>query len=103
MKGNIATLLILAGRRAGAVDPLAAQFGVADKALVPVGGRPMIAHVLSAAAESSAQRIIISSHDADLLTKLDDPVVATLGERLVVRASADNLADSGLQIGRAHV
>ena len=52
MSGSI---LILAGRRAGAIDPLAAAYGVADKCLVPVAGRPMIAHVLESAAASSAR------------------------------------------------
>lgn len=90
------SIIILAGRRPGATDPLAARFGVADKCLVPVAGRPMIAHVLAAAAQSGADRIVVSSHDFDVLAKVDDPVVAQLGRRLVVCAAADNLADSVL-------
>lgn len=89
-------ILILAGRRSGDTDPLAAAHGVEDKCLVPVAGRPMIAHVLDAAAASEAARIFISTHDRDLLTRIDDPVVARLGDRLAIVAAADNLADSVL-------
>ncbi|HET6525586.1 NTP transferase domain-containing protein [Sphingopyxis sp.] len=91
MSGSI---LILAGRRSGAEDPLANAHGVADKCLVPVAGRPMIAHVLESAAASAATHIFVSTHHADLLGDLDDPVVKSLGDRLIVVPAADNLADS---------
>jgi CTP:molybdopterin cytidylyltransferase MocA len=39
------TAIILAGQRPG-IDPLASAFGETFKALVPVGGRPMVAHVV---------------------------------------------------------
>ena len=86
MSGSI---LILAGRRPGAVDALAEAHGVADKCLVPVAGRPMIAHVLESAADSDAERVIVSTHHADLLADLDDPVVDLLGDRLVVAVNSD--------------
>ena len=92
------SILILAGRRPGAVDALAAAHGVADKCLVPVAGRPMIAHVLESAAASGARGIFVSTHHADLLEDLNDPVVAKLGERLVIVPAADNLADSVLAV-----
>ncbi|NKI36004.1 NTP transferase domain-containing protein [Wenzhouxiangella sp. XN79A] len=41
-------IIVLAGDR-GPGDPLAASAGVAGKVLVPVAGRPMLAHVLDAA------------------------------------------------------
>lgn len=92
----IASILILAGRRAGATDVLAASHGVVDKCLVPVAGRPMIAHVLDSAERSAAARIFVSTHDAALLGRIADPVVARLGERLTLVPAADNLADSVL-------
>lgn len=92
------SILILAGRRAGAVDPLAAIHGVADKCLVPVAGRPMIAHVLSSAAASEARQIFVSTHHLNLLADLDDPVVKLLGKRLIVVPAAGNLADSVLAV-----
>ena len=92
------SILILAGRRAGAVDALAASHGAADKCLVPVAGRPMIAHVLSAAAASGARQIFVSTHHLNLLADLDDPVVELLGSRLIVVPAAGNLADSVLAV-----
>lgn len=40
------TVIILAGQRAGAINPLAARAGVSHKCLVPIAGKPLIAHVL---------------------------------------------------------
>ena len=91
-------VLILAGRRPGAPDPLAVAHGVADKCLVPVAGRPMIAHVLSAAAASDARQIFVSTHHVNLLADLDDAVVASLGKRLIIVPAANNLADSVLAV-----
>jgi len=92
------SILILAGRRPGATDPLATAHDVADKCLVPVAGRPMIAHVLHAAAASGAAQIFVSTHHLGLLADLDDPVVKLLGNRLIIVPSAGNLADSVLAV-----
>jgi GTP:adenosylcobinamide-phosphate guanylyltransferase len=46
-KGNF-TIVILAAQRDGRLDPLAAEAGVSHKCLVPIGGRPLLAHVLDA-------------------------------------------------------
>ena len=43
------TIILLAGQRAGVVNPLAARAGVSHKCLVPIRGRPLIAHVLDTA------------------------------------------------------
>lgn len=95
MSGSI---LILAGRRPGAVDALAEAYGVGDKCLVPVAGRAMIAHVLEGAARTTAQRIFVSTHHETLLDDLADPVVEALADRLVIVPAADNLADSVLAV-----
>jgi len=42
------TIVILAAQRDGRLDPLAAEAGVTHKCLVPIGGRPLLAHVLDA-------------------------------------------------------
>ena len=42
------TIVVLAAQRDGALDPLAAEAGVTHKALVPIGGKPLLAHVLAA-------------------------------------------------------
>lgn len=93
MSGSI---LILAGRRPGAVDVLAEAHGVGDKCLVPVAGRAMIAHVLESAEQTSASCIFVSTHHQTLLDDLADPVVERLGGRLVIVPAANNLADSVL-------
>lgn len=41
-------VVILAAQRDGKLDPLAAEAGVSHKCLVPIGGRPLLAHVLAA-------------------------------------------------------
>lgn len=56
----------------------------------------MIAHVLESAADSDVDRVLVSTHHNALLSDLRDPVVDLLGDRLVILAAADNLADSVL-------
>jgi NDP-sugar pyrophosphorylase family protein len=95
---GLGSILILAGRRPGAVDALAEAHGVADKCLVPVAGRPMVAHVLVSAAATDAARIFVSSHHEGLADDLGDIVVDSLGDRLVFVPASDNLADSVLAV-----
>lgn len=53
------TAIILAGQRPG-IDPLASAFGETFKALVPVGGRPMVAHVAETIlAAPGVERVVI--------------------------------------------
>lgn len=42
------TVIILAAQRDGKLDPLAAEAGVTHKCLVPLNGKPLLAHVLVA-------------------------------------------------------
>ena len=97
----IATIIILAGRRSGTVDALAAEHGVDDKCLVPVAGIPMLAHVLDAALVASAGMVVVSTHNPDLkpaiLHHLD---LASVG-RLHFVPAADNLADSVMKAAAA--
>ena len=63
------TVIVLAGQRAGIVNPLAARAGVSHKCLVPIAGRPLIDHVLdtvTAAPAVSEIRISLEpeAHDA---------------------------------------
>ena len=89
-----ATILILAGRRPGATDPLAEAHGVADKCVVPVGGQPMLAHVLRAALASGARRVVVAAHDRALVDRVGSGLAGH--ERVAFIAAADNLADSVL-------
>ncbi|UIJ47483.1 nucleotidyltransferase family protein [Sphingomonas cannabina] len=52
--------LVLAGSRGGA-DPVADYAGVSDKALIPIGGETMLAHVVAALREAGAARIAVSA------------------------------------------
>lgn len=54
-----ATALILAGSRPGG-DPFATQMGVAHKALIEVGGGPMLARVVGALRAAECPRILVS-------------------------------------------
>jgi GTP:adenosylcobinamide-phosphate guanylyltransferase len=47
MPDRPAIAIVLAGQRRGAVNPLAERAGVSHKCLVPIGGKPLIAHVLA--------------------------------------------------------
>jgi GTP:adenosylcobinamide-phosphate guanylyltransferase len=89
------SVIVLAGRRADRSEPLAISHGVSDKCLVPVGGRPLIEHVLETLGSSPhVGRIIVSINDPALLTTL--PVARALtreGKVQAIRASG-NLADS---------
>ncbi|MBO1075875.1 nucleotidyltransferase family protein [Roseomonas marmotae] len=54
------TALVLAGSRQGARDPMALAAGVSHKALLPVGGVPMLARVLAALrASPGIARIVV--------------------------------------------
>jgi len=52
------TVILLAGQRAGVVNPLAARAGVSHKCLVPIRGKPLIAHVLATLTALPATRAI---------------------------------------------
>lgn len=87
------TIVVLAAQREGRLDPLAAAAGVTHKCLVPIGGRPLLAHVLEALGEVEgieAVRIAVEPGAADDLSPI------ALASRLPAGfvAAADNIADS---------
>jgi len=89
------TAIVMAGRREGHVDPLAATAGLTDKCVVPVAGRPMIGHVLDALAGTpEIGRIIVSVNDPAVLDQVDQARALTEQGRLVVSRSRTNLVDS---------
>jgi GTP:adenosylcobinamide-phosphate guanylyltransferase len=92
-----ATALVLAGRRDGHVDPLAAAAGLADKCVVPVAGRPMILHVLDALnATPEVERIIVSINDAAVLDGIAEVKAMQESGKLVISVARTNLVDSVL-------
>lgn len=89
------TALIMAGKRSGELDPLAARAGVAQKAVVPVYGVPMVERVARAVAacpQVGAIRII--AHEPDEIAAL--PAIAALIEegRLAFADGKYNIVDS---------
>lgn len=89
------TVLVLAGQRSGIVDPLAAEAGVRFKALAPVSGRPMIAHVLDAAAACPAVReIVVSINEPEALSAVPEAANLAAEGRLRAVPARGNLADS---------
>lgn len=99
---STASAIVLAGRRDGSIDPLAAAHGVADKCLVPVLGTPCIEHVLRALAAAPAiGTIVVSINDPAILTGLPtaDYLIAE-GRLTAIRAEA-NLAQSVI-VAAAH-
>lgn len=81
-----ATVLLLAGSR-GVADPVAAAAGVPHKALAPVNGQPMIAHVLAAlVAMPEVRRVVLVCDRPDQLRAAD----------AVARAEAAGVLTMGL-------
>jgi CTP:molybdopterin cytidylyltransferase MocA len=71
------TILILAGKRDGKLDPLAEKAGVSHKAVVPIRGKPLIVWVLEAAEAAWPDApILVSIHDPAVLADL--PIVEKL-------------------------
>jgi len=56
-------VLILAGQRAGVVDPLCEAAGVSHKAVVPVAGVPMLSRVVAALGEAGlSEQLYVSGY-----------------------------------------
>jgi len=70
--------LVLAGSRPGSVDPVAAAEGVAHKALVVVGGKPLLTRVVEALREAGIVRIAVAANDPEVMA-----LAAALGAELV--------------------
>lgn len=86
-------MIVLAAQREGRLDPLAAEAGVSHKCLVPIGGKPLLAHVLAALAqvEGIAEvRISVEPGAAEQLAA----IAAASGLPVSFRPAADNIADS---------
>ncbi len=87
------TAILLAGQRPG-VDPLAAAFGQTLKALVPIGGQPMAAHVAQTLLDTPLITNII------VLCQQPDVIKAVLPEsdRLRYVVSQSGISDSIMDI-----
>jgi GTP:adenosylcobinamide-phosphate guanylyltransferase len=94
-------ILVLAGRRAAALDPLAAKAGVSLKALVPVAGEAMVGRVLRIAAEALPDApLFVSVEDFSMIA--GEPTVARLHAegRLKPVPAQHNLVDSVIEASK---
>jgi len=87
------TVVVLAAQRDGRLDPLAAEAGVSHKCLVPIGGRPLLAHVLAALAEIEGVDGVRVSVEAGAERALS-PIARASGLAVTFVASADTIPDS---------
>jgi GTP:adenosylcobinamide-phosphate guanylyltransferase len=88
--------IVLAAQRRGVVDPLATRFGVSHKCLAPIGGRPLIAHVietLAAHPEIDEISVSVEAEMADAIFALSRNLSDA---RIRCVRACDNLADSVL-------
>lgn len=88
-----ARVIVLAAQREGRLDPLAAEAGVSHKCLVPIGGRPLLAHVLGALSRVGrvAEVTIVVEPGAEARLK---QVAVASGVMARFAQAADNIADS---------
>jgi GTP:adenosylcobinamide-phosphate guanylyltransferase len=87
------TVVILAAQREGRLDPLAEHAGVTHKCLVPIGGRPLLAHVLAALATLDGIDSIRIAVERGAEEKLSGIALAS-GLPVTFVPAADNIADS---------
>jgi len=95
-------ILVLAGRRSAATDPLAARAGVTHKAMVPVGGEAMLGRVLRIAEEAYPEaKLYVSVDDSDAVAC--EPTVARLlgAGRLRILPARANIVDSVVEASGA--
>ena len=90
------TAVVLAGSRPGR-DDFAAQFGTDMKALVPVGGEPMVRRPVRALlASESIGRVLVLSQEPNRLA-----AVIPGNGRVSFRQSAGTIAETMLEISLA--
>lgn len=88
------TALVLAASR-GNLDPLAQAAGVSHKCFIPIAGRPMLARVVEAVAQSGrVGRIIVSIEEEATVEAKEILAPLGLGDRLVWTPSRANIGTS---------
>ena len=102
-KSQIFRAIVLAAQRPGRGDPLAATYHVSHKCLIPLAGRPLIAHVLETLARHPHIDEIVVSIERGMEDVISE-IVGGLGADCPIRctASARNIADSVLEAASGH-
>ncbi len=92
---NQPTILILAGKRDGKLDPLAERAGVSHKCRVPIAGKPLLQWVLEAVAPAFPEaRIYVSIHDPAVIADLPGVAELTAAGRLHLCAAQAGIVES---------
>ncbi|MEX6725230.1 nucleotidyltransferase family protein [Parapedomonas caeni] len=90
------TALVPAGRRPGR-DPLAEHFGVSFKAIIPVGGEPMVGRVVRALlATPGIGRVVLLTQEPELLMTHPDLTWLADDPRVGFRTSRESISASVL-------
>jgi CTP:molybdopterin cytidylyltransferase MocA len=88
-------VIILAAQRAGEINSLAQVHGVSHKCLVPIGGAPLIAHVLAAVTATdgiASIRIVVEPEAFDPIRAIALPFTGAIPVEYI--RSATNITDS---------
>lgn len=89
------TILILAGKRDGKLDPLAQAAGVTHKCNVPIQGKPLLQWVLEGVADGwPDSRIWVSIHDPSVVADVPGVAELTAAGRLHMSMSRDGIVES---------
>lgn len=97
-------VIVLAAQRGGVADPLAVARGVSHKCLVPIAGKPLIAHVVGVLAAYPAIEDVVISVEPDAA----DTIRTALGSLscshapVIFAPAAGNLADSVFAASEGH-
>ena len=83
---SVERALVLAGARPGP-DPLAAYAGVSHKALIPIGGTPMLARVVGALRAAGVARVAVSTSEAAV-----SELAANLGAEVLAAEAGPSLS-----------
>lgn len=89
------TLLILAGKRDGKLDPMAAEAGVSHKCRVPICGKALLQWVLEAAIPAfPATKVLISIHDPAVIADLPGVIELQAAGRLAICQAQSGIVES---------
>lgn len=89
------TILILAGKRDGKLDPLAERAGVSHKCKTPIQGKPLLQWVLEAVGPAFPDsNIIISIHEPDVIADIPAVVDLQKAGRLHMSVARANIVES---------
>ena len=89
------TLLILAGKRDGKLDPMAAEAGVSHKCRVPICGKALLQWVLEAAIPAFPEtKVLISIHDPAVIADLPGVIELEKSGRLMICQAQSGIVES---------